>query len=94
MWRDNDTQLQPLLAKSELTQELAPVSTSLQQVSQAGLDAIGYLREHKSAPADWRTRQLAFLKTAEKPQAVLVDMIAPAVTKLVEATTGSSLASR
>jgi hexosaminidase len=94
LWRDNDTQLQPLLARSELTQELAPVSTSLNGVSQAGLDAIGYLREHKSAPADWRTRQLAFLKTAEKPQAVLVDMIAPAVTKLVEATTGSSLASR
>jgi hexosaminidase len=94
LWRDNDTQLQPLLARSELTQELTPVSTSLQHVSQAGLDAIGYLREHKSAPADWRTHQLAFLKTAEKPQAVLVDMIAPAVTKLVEATTGSSLASR
>ena len=94
LWRDNDTQLQPLLARSELTQELAPVSTSLNRVSQAGLDAIGYLREHKSAPADWRTRQLAFLKTAEKPQAVLVDMIAPAVAKLVEATTGSSLATR
>ncbi len=94
LWRDNDAQLQPLLAKSELTQELAPVSTSLQHVSQAGLDAIGYLREHKSAPADWRNRQLALLKSAEKPQAVLVDMIAPSVTKLVEATTGSSLASR
>ncbi len=91
LWRDNDAQLQPLLAKSELTQELAPVSTNLHHVSQAGLDAIGYLREHKSAPADWRTRQLAFLKTAEKPQAVLVNMIAPAVAKLVEATTGSSL---
>jgi hexosaminidase len=94
LWRDNDTQLQPLLARSELTQELAPLSTSLHEVSQTGLDAIGYLREHKSAPADWRTRQLTFLKTAEKPQAVLVDMIAPAVAKLVEATTGSSLASR
>ena len=94
LWRDNDTQLQPLLARSELTQELEPVSTSLHQVSQAGLDAIGYLREHKSAPADWRTRQLALLKTAEKPQAVLLNMIAPAVTKLVQATTGSSLASR
>jgi hexosaminidase len=94
LWRDNDTQLQPLLAKSELTQELAPVSTSLHQVAQAGLDAIGYLREHKSAPADWRTRQLDMLKTAEKPQAVLLNMIAPAVTKLVQATTGSSLASR
>jgi hexosaminidase len=94
LWRDNDTQLQPLLARSELTQELEPVSTSLHQVSQAGLDAIGYLREHKSAPADWRTRQLVMLKTAEKPQAVLLNMIAPAVTKLVQATTGSSLASR
>jgi hexosaminidase len=94
LWRDNDTQLQPLVARSELTQELAPVSTSLNRVAQAGLDAIGYLREHKSAPADWRTRQLALLKTAEKPQAVLVDMIAPAVAKLVEATTGSSLATR
>jgi hexosaminidase len=94
LWRDNDTQLQPLLARSELTQELEPVSTSLHQVAQAGLDAIGYLREHKSAPADWRTRQLDMLKTAEKPQAVLLDMIAPAVTTLVQATTGSSLASR
>ncbi len=94
LWRDNDTQLQPLLAKSELTQELEPVSTSLHQVAQDGLDAIGYLREHKSAPADWRARQLTFLQTAEKPQAVLLNMIAPAVIKLVQATTGSSLASR
>jgi hexosaminidase len=94
LWRDNDTQLQPLLARSELTQELEPVSTGLHQVAQTGLDAIGYLREHKSAPADWRIRQLDMLKTAEKPQAVLLNMIAPAVTKLVQATTGSSLASR
>jgi hexosaminidase len=94
LWRDNDTQLQPLLARSKLTQELEPVSTSLRQVAQTGLDAIGYLREHKSAPADWRTRQLDMLTTAEKPQAVLLNMIAPAVTRLVQATTGSSLASR
>ena len=96
LWRDNDTQLQPLLARSELTKELEPISTSLHQVAQAGLDAIGYLREHKSAPADWKAHQLTFLQTAGKPQAsaVLVNMIAPAVIKLVQATTGSSLASR
>ncbi len=46
LWRDNDAQLQPLLPRSELTKELAPVSTNLHHVSQAGLDAIGYLREH------------------------------------------------
>jgi hexosaminidase len=94
LWRDNDGQLQPILSRSELTKDLAPVSTNLREVSQIGLDAIGYLREHKSAPAEWRTRQLAYLKVAEKPQAVLVNMVAPAVEKLVEATTGSSLASR
>jgi hexosaminidase len=94
LWRDNDAQLQPVLPRSELTSELAPVSTNLQHVSQTGLDAIGYLREHKSAPADWRNRQLAFLKTSAKPQAVLLNMIAPAVEKLVQATTGASLASR
>jgi hexosaminidase len=94
LWRDNDAQLQPVLPRSELTSELAPVSTNLLHVSQTGLDAIGYLREHKSAPADWRNRQLAFLKTSAKPQAVLLNMIAPAVEKLVQATTGASLASR
>jgi hexosaminidase len=95
LWRDNDAQLQPLLPRSELDQELAPVSTSLHFVSQAGLDAIGYLREHHAARRPTgRTRQLAFLKTSEKPQAVLLNMIAPAVLKLVQATTGSSLATR
>jgi hexosaminidase len=90
LWRDNDAQLQPLLPKSQLTQELAPVSTNLRQVSQTGLDAIGYLRERRSAAPGWKTRQLAFLKTSEKPQAVLLNMIAPAVAKLVQATAATS----
>jgi hexosaminidase len=89
LWRDNDAQLQPLLPKSQLTRELAPVSANLRQVSQTGLDAIGYLREHRSAPPGWKTRQLAFLKTSEKPQAVLLNMIAPAVANLVQVTPNS-----
>jgi hexosaminidase len=87
LWRDNDAQLQPLLPKSELTKELEPVSTNLHLVSQAGLDAIGYLREHHHAPVAWKTRDVAFLKQSEKPQAVLLNMVAPAVLKLVQATT-------
>jgi hexosaminidase len=87
LWRDNDAQLQPLLPKSELTKELAPVSTNLHLVSQAGLDAIGYLREHHNAPPAWKSREVAFLKQSEKPQAVLLNMVAPAVLKLVQATT-------
>ena len=86
LWRDNDAQLQPLLPKSELTKELAPVSTNLHHVSQAGLDAIGYLREHRHAPPAWKTREVTLLKQSEKPQGVLLNMVAPAVLKLVQAT--------
>ena len=86
LWRDNDVQLQPLLPRSDLTKELAPVSTNLHFVSQAGLDAIGYLREHHHAPPTWKTRQIAYLKKSEKPQAILLNMVAPAVLKLVQAT--------
>jgi hexosaminidase len=86
LWRDNDMQLQALLPTSELTSELTPVAANLHLVSQAGLDAIGYLREHHNPPAEWKTREVAFLENAEKPQAVLLDMIAPAVLKLVQAT--------
>jgi len=62
------------------------VATNLHLVSQAGLDAIGYLREHHSAPEGWKTQEVTFLQNSEKPQAVLLNMIAPAVLKLVEAT--------
>jgi hexosaminidase len=86
LWRDNDVQLQPLLSRSDLTKELAPVSTNLHFVSQAGLDAIGYLREHHHAPPTWKTRQIEYLKKSEKPQAILLNMVAPAVLKLVQAT--------
>ena len=86
LWRDNDVQLQPLLPRSDLTKELAPVSTNLHFVSQAGLDAIGYLREHHHVPPTWKARQIAYLKKSEKPQAILLNMVAPAVLKLVQAT--------
>ena len=94
LWRDNDAQLQLLLPRSELTRDLAPVSGSLHQVAQTGLDAIGYLRDHHNAPGDWKMRQMDSLKAAEKPQAILLNMIVPAVEKLVQATTPASLASR
>jgi hexosaminidase len=85
LWRDNDSKLQPLLGKSELTQELAPLSTSLRQVAVIGLEALDHLEKGEKAPGDWRNQQLQFLKTAAEPQAVLLDMIAPAVTEMVQA---------
>jgi hexosaminidase len=86
LWRDNDVQLQPALQRSELTAELSPVSQNLVQVAQAGLQALDYLQQG-AAPAAWRDQQLAFMKQSEQPQAVLLNMIAPQVQRMVEATT-------
>ena len=86
LWRDNDAKLQPLLKRSFLTQDLAPVSRNLSQVAEIGLQALDDLRQNRPVSADERQRNIEFLQFAAKPQAVLLLMVAPSVELLVEAT--------
>ena len=85
-WRDNRQELQPILEGSALLKEAIPVSETLQAVADAGLQALDYLGHGGSAPSSWRDQQLAMLKAAEKPQAELLNMLVPAIEKLVAAT--------
>jgi hexosaminidase len=86
LWRDNDAKLQPLLTRSYLTQDLAPVSRDLSQIAEIGLQALDDLKESRLVSADVRQRNIEFLKSSEKPQAVLLLMVAPSVERLVQAT--------
>jgi hexosaminidase len=86
LWRDNDANLQPLLARSYLTQELASVSHNLSRVAEIGLQALDDLHENRIVSADLRQRNIEFLKSSGKPQAVLLLMVAPSVELLVQAT--------
>lgn len=86
LWRDNDAKLEPLLSRSFLTQDLAPVSRDLSQVAVIGLQALDDLKESRLVSADVRQRNIEFVKSSEKPQAVLLLMVAPSVEKLVQAT--------
>jgi len=86
LWRDNDAKLQPLLARSFLTQDLAPVSRNLSQVATIGLQALDDLKHNQPVNADVRNRNIDFLDAAAKPQAVLLLMVAPSVETLVKAT--------
>jgi hexosaminidase len=86
LWRDNDAALQPMLAQSALTAELVPVSRTLSQTAVIGLSALDALQNHSPVRAPVRQQQLVFLKTAEAPQAVLLDMVVPAVEVLLNAT--------
>jgi len=86
LWRDNDAHLQPLLGRSEITEELIPVSTSVRQTAEIGLRALDLLREPGTLPtASAQAKDLATLADAKKPQAVLLQMVAPAVETLVKA---------
>lgn len=86
LWRDNDAKLQPLLVKSDLTVELVPVSHTLAQAATMGLQALDDLQNHRVVSTDMQQQNLAWLKTAANPQAVLVDMVVPSVELLVQAT--------
>ncbi len=84
-WYDNDAALQPLLAASPLSAELAPVSASLSRTAAIGLVALANLQSKAEAPAAVQKQQLADLKIAESPQAVLINAIVPGVEALASA---------
>jgi len=86
LWRDNDAMLQPLLAGSLLTQDLSPVSRSLSEVAAIGLQALDSLKENRPVRAEIRQQNIDLLKTAAKPNMVLLLMVATPVETLVEAT--------
>jgi hexosaminidase len=87
LWRDNDAKLQPSLQRSEITAELIPLSHSLSQIAAIGLQALDNLQAHQRPAASTLQTDQETLKAAEKPQAVLRNMIVPSVELLVNATT-------
>jgi hexosaminidase len=91
-WRDNDSALQPLLQNSFLLKEVAPVSQNLASLGAAGLQALDYIDERKTAPVEWKLQQIAIFQQAAKPTADLVLAVAPAVQNLVEASSTAAAA--
>src|SRR5271156_5309244 len=91
-WRDNDSALQPLLQHSFFLKEVAPGSQNLAALAAAGLRALDNIDARKPTLADWRQQQIAAIQQAAKPTADLVLVVAPAVQKLVEASSGAAVA--
>ena len=88
-WSDNDNELRPLLQNSYLLKELSPVSRTLSLLGGVGLQALDYIDKGERGPDSWRKEQVALFQQIEKPAADLFLAIAPAVQKLVEASTRS-----
>jgi hexosaminidase len=89
-WRDNDSGLQPLLQNSFLLQEVTPVSQNLATLGAVGLQSLASIDARKPTPGEWRQQQIAAIQQAAMPTADLVLVVAPAVQKLVEASSASA----
>ena len=85
LWRNNQTELLPLMLGSALLQEDVPLAQDASALAEAGLEALDYLEAGKPAPEPWVTEQLALVERASKPQAELLLTIAPSIGKLVQA---------
>jgi len=88
-WRDNDAKLKPLLQKSFLLRETAPLSEELSSLGAAGLAALDYLDKVQASPESWRTQQLAKADAAKVPHSSLLLVIVQPVRQLIEATARS-----
>jgi hexosaminidase len=89
-WRDNDARLHPVLEKSFLLNELAPLSEDLSTLAAAGLLALDYLDQSTPSPNSWRAQQLAVVERAKTPKADLLLMVVEPVRQLIEATEGQA----
>jgi len=89
-WRDNDDALQPLVERSFLVKEIAPVSQELSVVAKIGVEAMDYLILSTPSDPAWRTDHSAALADLSKPKAQLLLMPLPSVQKLVDATGAGS----
>lgn len=84
-WKANDAALAPLLAKSSLLMELAPLSQDLASLGATGTEALDFIDRGQHPDDAWKTRQLAVIERAKMFKADLLLPIAPAIQKLVDA---------
>lgn len=85
-WRDNDAKLHPVLERSFLLREVAPLSEELSSLAAAGLAALDYLDKSEASPESWRAQQLAQTDSAKTPKADLLLIVVEPVRQLIEAT--------
>jgi hexosaminidase len=85
-------QLQPLAQRSFLVQEVAGRSHDLSTLGLAGLGVLDAMAKGEPAPESWLPL-LAIIMSAQKPEAQLLLIPAPALQKLIEAAAASGVCS-
>jgi hexosaminidase len=87
-WSTLRARLAPVIESSELLQEAAPLAEDVSALAAAGLQALDYIANQKTAPAGWVKEQLELAERVSKQRGALLIMIVPSIRTLIE-TAGS-----
>ena len=66
-WRDLGPAFAAMTAKAPVLQDASNRIQQLQQLGRSGLEALNYLHDGETPPADWKNAQLALIGQAETP---------------------------
>jgi hexosaminidase len=84
-WRDNDAQLEPYLAFSELRKPLAPLSQELSNLGVVGLSALDAIDSPFPVSEDLRKQWLDQVEQSSASHAEMFLVVTPAVRVLIQA---------
>lgn len=93
-WQANHEKLKPVVEQAFLLAEAAPLSEDLSALAGAGLQALDAIEKGVPIAETWRADKSAIVERSMKPRANLLIMVAPAIQKLIEASSAGHASSR
>lgn len=66
LWKNNHAGFMQLVKKSPILNEAVGLSENLARISETGLKAMGYLKNHSAPPAAWKAESLDITKKAKE----------------------------
>jgi hexosaminidase len=90
LWKDNDAAFQDLVKRSPVLEEASILSQNLARISEKGLEAISYMKNHNAPPSGWEEKCLKITEKAREQGGRCDLQVVTAIEELIEtAATGS-----
>jgi hypothetical protein len=84
-WRESKIRLDSILRESDLLTEILPLSETVFELSERGLQAVSYLESGQRPEEAWQDETALLLEAAGKPEAEMLPVITTSVRALVDA---------
>jgi hexosaminidase len=87
-WQTASSRAVPVIARSSLLEDVAPLPAEVAALAGAGLEALAFLEQGRPAPTAWFAERAGLLDKPKKPAHGLEVAFRPAVKRLMEAAKG------